>query len=416
MPCAGCWTQWFDRDNPSGRGDYETLGHLRREYPERICPKPFDIEVQTTSGMSMASTGDVIVIADTSRGFICQNSDQKRGRCSDYRVRFRCPIDFCSPPGCWTQWFDRDNPSGSGDYETLGSLRREYPDAICPKPYEIEVQTTSGMSMASTGDVITVADTTRGFICRNSAQRHGRCSDYRVRFRCPLDFCNPPACWTPWFDRDNPSGHGDYETLCHLRREYPGQICPNPFDIEVQTTSGMSMTSTGNIITLADTITGFICKNSVQRYGSCEDYRVRFQCPLEFCSPMDCWTPWFDRDNPSGTGDFEILSRLRKENPNKICQTPSDIEVQTTSGMSMASTGDVIEVADPITGFICRNSSQKKRVSCSDYRVRFKCPFEFCYPRDMAPPTPFPITRIPIEMKNITEQYAPDTSETTPSN
>ncbi|KAF3849962.1 hypothetical protein F7725_019681 [Dissostichus mawsoni] len=33
-----------------------------------------------------------------------------------------------------------------------------------------------------------------------------------------------------------------------------------------------------------------------------------------------CWTDWFDRDNPSGSGDWELSSDLRKENPGKICE------------------------------------------------------------------------------------------------
>lgn len=56
----------------------------------------------------------------------------------------------------------------------------------------------------------------------------------------------------------------------------------------------------------------------------------------------ECWTEWFDRDNPSGTGDWEHLSALRTENPGKICPNPVDIEAQTLSGLSVAAAGDVI--------------------------------------------------------------------------
>ncbi|XP_061684429.1 cartilage intermediate layer protein 1-like [Syngnathoides biaculeatus] len=57
-----------------------------------------------------------------------------------------------------------------------------------------------------------------------------------------------------------------------------------------------------------------------------------------------CWTLWFDRDNPSGSGDFETLPELLKENPEKICKRPIEIEVQTASGAIVSSTGDVIHV------------------------------------------------------------------------
>ncbi|XP_061781322.2 uncharacterized protein [Nerophis lumbriciformis] len=183
---SDCWTKWLDRDNPSGKGDFETLLDLRREYPGYICQKPYQIDVETTSGAIVSS--DVISVSDTTTGFICLNSDQKKGQCLDYRVRFKCPLKFCLKD-CWTSWFDRDNPSGTGDYETLKDLYNENPNQICQAPLNIEVQTTSGLSMHSTGDVVAVADTKSGFICRNSDQITGMCSDYRVRFRCPLDYC-----------------------------------------------------------------------------------------------------------------------------------------------------------------------------------------------------------------------------------
>ena len=55
-----CWTDWFDRDNPSGTGDWETLSDLRTENPGKICPKPFGIEATTLTGVSVAAAGDVI--------------------------------------------------------------------------------------------------------------------------------------------------------------------------------------------------------------------------------------------------------------------------------------------------------------------------------------------------------------------
>ena len=59
--CFGseCWTDWFDRDDPSRTGDWETLLNLRWENKQAICPKPMGIEVQTVSGAPASSTGDV---------------------------------------------------------------------------------------------------------------------------------------------------------------------------------------------------------------------------------------------------------------------------------------------------------------------------------------------------------------------
>ena len=49
-----CWTKWLDRDNPSGTGDYETLGNFNQN---QVCPKPVGIECRTTAGAPYQSTG-----------------------------------------------------------------------------------------------------------------------------------------------------------------------------------------------------------------------------------------------------------------------------------------------------------------------------------------------------------------------
>ncbi|XP_034534879.1 mucin-5AC, partial [Notolabrus celidotus] len=305
---------------------------------------------------------------------------------------------------CWTDWFDQDNPSGNGDQEILSYLQYKNPGKICNKPLQIEVQTTAGLSVSVTGDLIEADDTAKGFICMNSDQTQGPCQDYRVRFMCPADFCsengNRPTretttnlstkapennqqtnsshtntdCWTGWFDRDNPSGIGDLEILSVLQYENPAKICNKPLQIEVQTTAGLSAAATGDVIEVADVNTGFICKNSAQAQGTCQDYRVRFMCPSNFCSQQVCWTIWFDRDNPSGFGDRELLQDLKKENPGVICDRPLYIDVVTTDTNATAiSTGQSFHTYSPTEGFKCRNKDQH-RGRCRDYKVRFGCP------------------------------------------
>uniref|UniRef100_A0AAQ5YLS3 WxxW domain-containing protein n=1 Tax=Amphiprion ocellaris TaxID=80972 RepID=A0AAQ5YLS3_AMPOC len=101
-----------------------------------------------------------------------------------------------------------------------------------------------------------------------------------------------------------------------------------------------------------DPVSGFVCPNQVQPRRKC----------------------WFDRDDPSGSGDWETLSDLRKENPGMICRNPFAIDVQSLDGES----GDVFYRNDPKTGFVCRNKDQPGRKMCSDYRVRFLCKPPFC--------------------------------------
>uniref|UniRef100_A0AAQ4RFY6 WxxW domain-containing protein n=1 Tax=Gasterosteus aculeatus aculeatus TaxID=481459 RepID=A0AAQ4RFY6_GASAC len=86
-------------------------------------------------------------------------------------------------------------------------------------------------------------------------------------------------CWTSWYDRDDPSGTGDWELLVDLWTEYPGQICNQPVAIEaVTTSSGIPASLAGNIYTSIPGY-GFVCVNNQQKSGSCLDYKVRFLCP-----------------------------------------------------------------------------------------------------------------------------------------
>jgi len=170
----------------------------------------------------------------------------------------------------WTNWLDRDNPSGSGDYETFNdfvSAGQIEPSCI---PIDIQCQTTGGTDWTQAGETYT-CNPTPGGVCVNAQQSDGYCQDYRVRFRC--------ASWTGWLDRDNASGNGDYETRIDFL--YWGQLpatCTAPGGVECQTTGGMDWTLTGEVYT-CNTSVGGACTNSQQPDGYCMDYRVRFLCP-----------------------------------------------------------------------------------------------------------------------------------------
>ncbi|XP_016517248.1 cartilage intermediate layer protein 2-like [Poecilia formosa] len=96
------WTQWFDRDDPSGTGDWETIVDLRRENPGKICRDPVDIEAVTLSGLDASQTGENIYLNDLENGFVCRNQDQPDWECSDYKVRLSCAPDSCENV-CWTK-------------------------------------------------------------------------------------------------------------------------------------------------------------------------------------------------------------------------------------------------------------------------------------------------------------------------
>uniref|UniRef100_A0A672LAL5 WxxW domain-containing protein n=1 Tax=Sinocyclocheilus grahami TaxID=75366 RepID=A0A672LAL5_SINGR len=161
---------------------------------------------------------------------------------------------------------------------------------------------------------------------------------------------------------------------------------------------------------------------------------------------LECRTPWFDRDDPSGLGDNEKLSLLLIRYPLQVCTQPIAIEVTTVSGSpwsffwglnfffsvlySLACVtrwfdsdnpetnggdselltfllnkypGEIcpnplgIEAQtisnhvlcvfcryNPTTGFSCLNANQGGGV-CADYKVRFTCPEDWCSSECMTP-------------------------------
>uniref|UniRef100_A0A673HU12 Si:dkey-205h13.2 n=1 Tax=Sinocyclocheilus rhinocerous TaxID=307959 RepID=A0A673HU12_9TELE len=154
-------------------------------------------------------------------------------------------------------------------------------------------------------------------------------------------------CRTPWLDRDDPSGVGDYETLSLLLIKYPLQVCPKPIAIEVTTISGTPALPPGNIFV---------------GYGI-----------------QSCVTRWFNSDNPKTNGrDSELLSDLLSMYPGQICTNPIGIEAQTVSGQAAYTTGDIFQVYNPVSGFACVNAGQTGGGVCDDYEVRFSCPETFC--------------------------------------
>lgn len=88
---------------------------------------------------------------------------------------------------------------------------------------------------------------------------------------------SPAGKWTPWLNRDDPSGIGDYEDLVNFVQM--GQACPKPLAVECQTTAGIDWKRSGQAYSCTPN-EGGICVNANQSGGQqCLDYQVRFLCP-----------------------------------------------------------------------------------------------------------------------------------------
>lgn len=257
---APIWTGWLNRDVPDGNGDGEHFG-LFTGMP---CKAPLTAECRRRSdGVDWARTGEVMRC--TAAGSNCLKADQPDGQCDDYEVRFACPNPASVGP-----WLDRDDPTGAGDGEHLGLLVQEY--GTCAEPIGIECQTTSGVDVAASGEVVR-CQANLGLECLHELQSDFDCQDYQVRFACPTG-----GAWTPWTSRDTPGGQGDGEALHLLIAE--GKTCARPLAAECRRKSDKLDWKLAGQNMVCSAAEGGICLNARQGAGfSCADYEVRFFCP-----------------------------------------------------------------------------------------------------------------------------------------
>lgn len=85
----------------------------------------------------------------------------------------------CATDG-WTAWLDRDNPSGTGDWETLNSFA-----GVCDEPVAIQCRAKDKTYWTQTTDVGVTCERDSGLACRKVDQVDNTCEDYEVRFFCP---------------------------------------------------------------------------------------------------------------------------------------------------------------------------------------------------------------------------------------
>ncbi|ESP03294.1 hypothetical protein LOTGIDRAFT_70514, partial [Lottia gigantea] len=119
-----------------------------------------------------------IVTISPSIGLICKNSDQIDNKCEDYKIRFCCPKE----PNCngnWTEFFDRDDPSGNYDSEDLTNIQIEYPGKVCENPIGVDARLLNNLNYITSGEIVTISPSI-GLICKNSDQIDNKCEDYKI--------------------------------------------------------------------------------------------------------------------------------------------------------------------------------------------------------------------------------------------
>ncbi|XP_064597822.1 IgGFc-binding protein-like [Liolophura sinensis] len=132
-----------------------------------------------------------------------------------------------SPPTQWSEWCDRDNPSGKYDYESLKDAIKDC-KGVCAAPLAVECRVVkSHLPFEQAGENLQAACTTqKGLICKNEDQDDKKCEDYEIRFQCPPDIdeclentykCHPKAKCE--------NTHGGYNCICEEGYVGDGQHC-----------------------------------------------------------------------------------------------------------------------------------------------------------------------------------------------
>jgi len=347
-------------------GDFEMLKNLDKL---QSCTNPTGLRAVTPD---TGVYGSWPVHIDLNLGFWCLNSEQTHasGICADFEVQVCCPkfaTGDCSAQGYnWTEFYDNDNPDGMGDWEARS-------ESMCDNPTAIQVITGDGSAF----NTHTHIDTDLGFWCLNEDNQGElveECKDYAVSFCCPTtqqgDCSTYGHAWTSYHDLDDPTDHGDIETIGQYSAD---QVCSEPTGIKAREFNTTSLI--GDPFTRISVTEGFVCENDL--FNTCSDWEVSFCCPKwGHGSDIHCelkgyeWTDWLNNDSPTNsfsTGDWETINSFGERT---VCGAPTAVQAYPVD-RSVGSTWKTH--IDHTIGFWCINDEQPGDL-CSDFAVRFCCP------------------------------------------
>ncbi|CAH1780675.1 unnamed protein product [Owenia fusiformis] len=127
------WSAWLNRDQPSGKGDYELTADFRKA-GRLPCESPTAIECRTVIDQIPSSEIDQVFPTSYNctlqGGLGCINTQQKTGSCYDYEVRYYCPEDVhgCTEPESHVQELPRGcNPKSYNVKKCSGNPCRIQP-------------------------------------------------------------------------------------------------------------------------------------------------------------------------------------------------------------------------------------------------------------------------------------------------
>ncbi|XP_064613988.1 uncharacterized protein LOC135477724 [Liolophura sinensis] len=161
----------------------------------------------------------------------------------------------------WTSWLDRDDPSASGDWETVGSFKTKPCNGLATK-IEARIKGDNTVILSSSERISVGPD--YGLVCKNADQYDRRCPNYRVNYLIPR--------MSKTFDRDRPSATGDWE----VKSLEKGSDWKDGEFIYWYANDG-NYGLVNERLELGPRY-GLVCQNKNQPDNRCGDYQVRFFC------------------------------------------------------------------------------------------------------------------------------------------
>lgn len=130
---SNAWTNWLDRDNPSGEGDAEVLPSFLVETPAYVCTTPSAVEARVKGTTQVFTPGMItpqkLRTFEAGKGLQCYNADQPYGTsCADYEVRFLCAAPTLGQTKAVLQnieLFKLETPVAQGNAIALATFTRD---------------------------------------------------------------------------------------------------------------------------------------------------------------------------------------------------------------------------------------------------------------------------------------------------
>ncbi|PIK32883.1 putative mucin-5AC-like [Apostichopus japonicus] len=357
------WTDWCDDEDPTIKFLFTDENEDRNSCQEEVCETPVEIECQTSDGTVPVNEATYpLVSCEVHTGLHCDASLQ--GICSNFKVRYKCCNQTCSPVSHIPEETSTIMQTSKEISEGVSTIS-DTPEATSGQPTTFVVHSTQSQGAVTTQrSTNTVSGTPSIHLTPSVIQTTVTPSSHTV---------------TPSVSSTTETGK-PITTVTDFSTETQGLV----------TTQGSTNTVSGITGTPSIPLTPSVIQTtSPEITPSSHTVTASVSSPLStpeqsttpgpiICYENCYWTDWCDDEDPTIKFLFTDENEDRNSCQEEVCETPVEIECQTSDG-----TVPVNEATYPLvscevhTGLHCDASLQG---ICSNFKVRYKCCNQTCSP------------------------------------